>query len=234
MTSSKITTPWTGGFIVAGGRQVPCALPVEQPSTHHLTFPGLRPRRVTDLVVCHWSGGEGDADRMHSTLRDAEYSVQFFIDAAGTITQFCDADMLCSHATGMNARAVGIEIANRASYDPKDPREATRLPKRTLLREKIRGSDVTYTSFLPAQVRACHALVIALCEAYGLPLDVPRGADGGLNPNELKPAELAAFRGVVGHYHWSPRRKQDPGLALLRSIAAIGPRGEIGLSGPAQ
>lgn len=227
MDRSRDQLAGTPGYIIVGGRHVPCAVPVEPWTVNRLAFPGLGKRSATDLVVLHWTGGEGGAEQVHRTLRSKSLSVHFVVDADGAVTQHCDADMLCAHAAGMNVRAVGIEVVNRATD------EADRVPRRTLMREKIRGRDTTYTAFLPAQVRSCIALCIALCEAYGLPLDVPRVAPGGdVLAREFTAQELAAYRGVCGHFHWSPAGKRDPGLAVLRAVAAFDARGRIGLSGP--
>lgn len=214
------------GFILVQGRPVPCAARVVRDPS--MSFSSLGRRTQTDLVVCHWTGGEGGAEQVHRVLKGKGYSVHFLIDADGVITQYCDADRLCSHASGLNARAVGIEIANRADG------EANRVPKRPLLREKIRGRDVVYTSFLPAQVHACMALCASLCEAYGLPLDVPRDEHGDVLAREWLPRERDAYRGVCGHLHWSPKGKTDPGLALLRAIAAFPARLAQGIGGPAE
>ena len=228
MQSGRPIAPAMPGYIVVGGRQVPCAVPVEQWQSHGCTFPGAKPRtRKTRLAVLHWTGGEGGLEQVHKTLRDAGTSVQFFVDNHGHAYQLCDADMECAHASGMNAFGPGVEVANRASD------EADRVPKRPLLKERFAGSDAVYTSFLPDQVKAVHALVASLCEAYGIPLDVPRDSTtGDVLARQFTPAELAAYTGIVGHCHWSPKRKRDPGLALLRSVAAIGPRGAIGLGRP--
>ena len=179
-----------------------------------MAFPGLTPRASTGLVVLHWTAGRGDSSQVFRTLRADGLSVHFCIDVDGSITQYADAGMMCSHASGMNARAVGIEIVNPATPDVAGP------PKRTVLRERINGRDVIYSAFLPAQVRSAIDLTTALCVAYRLPIAAPTIA-GDVIPRQLTPTELAAHRGFCGHFHWSPvKRKSDPGLALLRAIIA--------------
>lgn len=215
------------GAIIANGKRVPCAVKVETWQTHGLTFPSQVKRKRTDLIVVHWTAGEGDGERVHKTLRDRGLSVHFVIESDGTVVQYMDTSVLGAHAADMNARSVGIEIVNRATD------EADKMPKRPLVREKIRGRDTVYTAFLPAQVRSCLALVMALCEAYGLPIEVPRVAPGGdVLPRELTWAELEAFRGVVGHFHWSKKGKRDPGLMVLRAVAALPGRLAQGIGCP--
>ena len=84
----------------------------------------------------------------------------------------------------------------------------------------------TYCALYPALAN------IARSHGYALAIHGTLGRD--VIQRELTPAELAAFRGVVGHYHWSPKRKIDPGLALMRAIAGFEPRLAIGLGGPAE
>lgn len=221
--------PDTQGHVIAGGRAIPCGARVEGVGTHGMAFPGLPTRKRTDLIVLHWTGGEGGAAQVYRTLRERSLSVHFVIDQLGVITQHCDADAFAAHAKGMNDRSVGVEIVNRADANPRG------TPPRTLLRERINGRDVTYTAYLPAQVRAAIMLCLALCEAYGLPFDVPRIAPGGdVIARSATEPEFQAFRGIVGHFWRTYAGKSDCGLGLLRAIAAFDARGRIGLSGPAQ
>lgn len=218
------------GYIIVGGKHVPCAVRVEPWTVTGIGFKNVRPRTArTDLVVLHWTGGENHAEGLVKNMTKDGVSVQFYVDGHGNAFQLCDADMHCSHASGMNARGPGIEAANRAND------KADALPKRQLLRETFAGSTATYTAFYPEQVRSILAITLSLCEAYGLPFSVPMDPKTkDVLARQFTPAELAAYRGVVGHCHWSPRRKRDPGLAMLRAVAAYGPRGAIGLSGPAE
>lgn len=200
--------------LVAGGKEVACEVPVIGWEASGLAFPGLRKRRATDLVTGHWTGGDGGAAQVHDTLTKAKVSVHFLIEPDGTAYQYCDADMLCAHAEGMNTRAVGIEMVNAAGDEAR--------PGRQLLKETIRGVERVYTSFTAAQMHSWLALTKALTTHYGLPYDVPRTASGDVDPDELSAEALAAFRGVLGHYHWSPvKKKQDCGIAPLRAIAAL-------------
>lgn len=218
-------------FLIAGGKRVPCEVPVIGWKASGFAFTGLRRRRVTDLVVGHWTGGEGDAAQLHRVLRGKKppLSVHFFVDDSGAVYQFCDADMVCGHAKGMNDRGCGIELQNRSDDNPAGP------PPRQLLREVIRGVERVYTAFTAEQMHSYLALCKALCEHYKLPFDVPRLPNGDVNPNELTPAELAAFRGCLAHYHWSPAGKQDHGLAPLRAIVALGQAAKgLRVQGPAE
>jgi N-acetyl-anhydromuramyl-L-alanine amidase AmpD len=216
-----------GRYIIAGAKQVAVPFEVLPLAEHKLTFPGLKPRPRTAKVVLHWTGGERGYEGVHDTLRKGGLSVHFLIETSGRIVQYVDADRLCAGATGMNVDGVHIEIVNRANTLPNAE------PRRVLLRETIRGRDTRYTAFLPVQVRAAIDLTVALCEHYGLPKLPPLDAKRRLVTRELTPAELAKHRGPCGHYHWSPRGKVDPGLALLRALAVeVSPCAGRGVDGP--
>lgn len=248
----------TVSYIVAGGKNTPCVAPVVHWREHGLTWPGRKPRTRTDLIVNHWTGGDGTLEVFYGTCIKAGQSAHFWIDADGepdgyaTVYQFGDADQLLAHCKGANVRAVGIEARNRGSLAPVKPAEPYKI-KREVLRETINGREVTYCAFLPSQVRTFIALNLALCEAYGLPLALPmepvKPKDGvryptqpmRVIPRELAQAEFAAFRGVIGHLHWSEKGKSDPGLALLTALAvAFEPKtapdrvGHLRVVGPAE
>lgn len=234
-------------YIVAGGRRIPCAVPVVPWTEHGMSFPGLRPRKRTDLVVTHWTGAENPAATMFGSLRRKGFSVHFFIGAAGDVWQFNDCDAFAAHAKGMNDRSVGIEIQNRA--DGVADRHGI---KRALAKEVIHGREFVYTMFTPEQVHSALSVVASVCEAYGLPMQVPMEpvkrakkadeikADGSAQhimrviPRQLTDAEFKSFRGVVGHFHKTDVSKQDAGLALLRAVAALEPRAALGPDGGQQ
>lgn len=220
--------PGGPGYIIVGGKPFPSAVSADPWTKHKLTFPGLRPRERSDLIVLHWTGGEGDAAQVRSSLRAASLSVHFVIDADGRVTQHCDADMMCAHARGMNDRSIGIEVVNRASE------KHDLAPRRTLTKEKINGRDVVYTAFFPAQVKAALCLVQALCHSYAIPMVVPMGPGGDVLARRMTADELGRFRGVAGHLHSPQTSKNDPGLAILRAVAAYESRVRIGLHGPAE
>lgn len=201
------------GRILVDGREVACDARVR---TWHevpaLAFHALGKRRETKAVVLHWTGGEGDSAQVHSTLGQRGLSVHFAIDRDGLITQYCDASALCSHAKGYNTGSVGVEIVNAATDKPG-------RYERALLKERVHGIDATRAAFLAPQTKAALALVRSLCSAYGLPLAVPMRGNDVLS-SVMDQQEKADWRGVVGHLHVD-RNKVDPGLALLRAVAAM-------------
>lgn len=216
--------------IIVGDKRFPCAVQVVTWYESQLGFPGLKTRDTKDLIVLHWTGSDNGAKECHRTLqtrRDKDgkllgLSVQFFVDAKGLVHQFSDALTSAQHAGPRgNKRGVGIEIANRA-----DANREVRGVVRALVKETINSKTTIRTTFTAAQVRSTLALVEALCGALSIPYAVPMaGAD--VFPNILSDAALAEFRGVCCHFHLE-MRKQDAGLAILRSIAAKPMRGVDG------
>lgn len=233
-------------YIIVGGKRVPCAAPVRLHVDHGMQFEKLKARKRTSVVTLHWTGAENPPERVFRNMTVARKSVHFVVGAGGEAYQFCDADMLCAHASGQNERAVGIEVVNRANGAKTVPRG----PDRTLLKETVHGKEFVYTAFLPAQVHTVQCIVAALCEAYKLPMAVPmenvtrtfkRGSPAldhepvrRVIPRQLTDAEFDNFRGVTAHFHRTKTMKRDCGIALLQAIAAFDVRALQGLSGPAE
>lgn len=201
--------------IVVAGVRIACSAPVVLWGESNLEFRGRSRRKVTKTVVLHWTGGEGDAQRVHRTLTAAGTSVPFFVDAHGVIWQFCDADRRTVHCPGWNATGIGIEIQNRGTA------LNVRLPKgvvRSEVEEVVHGRLTKYSDFTPAQVVSVVTLVRALCAHYHLPVQVPVDRKGQVITGVLSTLEAARFTGVCGHYQTPGATKADPGPRLLRLI----------------
>lgn len=202
--------------ILCAGRAIPCDAEVKLWAETGLRFFARGKRTETRGIVCHWTGGEGDAAQVHRVLVGRGLSVHFYIDQAGVVYQHCDADAYCAHASGANGWTVGIEIANRANGEAnhaKWPRELTR--------ETIHGRTVTATRFYPAQIRAATALCTAIAKGFGLPLCVPEDASGDVATTVLSKPVLSTYRGVLGHLHCTTKGKRDPGLEILREMRRV-------------
>lgn len=208
--------------IIINGEPVWCGSPVRVWNETGLGFPGRPKRTETRAVWLHWTGGENDAHGVHATLVQRGLSVNFCVDQAGVIWQFCDAALATAHAGGENVVlsanpwGVGIEVINRAT--PMGEHEKWPRP---VVEDMIRCQHFKATDFYPDQVTSVVSLCKALTGAYGLPMDVPRDADGKLAARTLTVTELRAFHGVGGHYH-NHLGKRDPGTRILRAVAAAG------------
>jgi len=202
------------GTVLVDGREARCEARVR--SDHAFKFSGLAQRDTTRAVCLHWTGGRRGGPAVFRTLKQRGLSVQFCVDADGQIWQFCDASMRCSHATGANSWSCGVEIVN-----PAQSGQTAGDAPRVVVVERIHGHDTQHTTFTAEQVTAVLALTETLCKAYGLPLAVPMDGRGVL-ATAAKSNLLDGFRGVIGHLHLT-RRKNDPGLAILRAVAALDP-----------
>lgn len=195
--------------ILAGGR--PITVPGCVVKTWYETklgLPGHGRRTETRAVGWHWTGGENAGGVLRDVIGDRHLSVQFSIDQAGVIFQYADADDRCSHMNEANGWCVGMEIVNRA--DGRPTVGPGRWP-REVYDETVHGHTFKCTAFYPAQVIAVKTLTQALCAHYGLPFARPYPG----NTSVLTHDQLAAFRGVIGHYEVNPS-KTDPGTRLFR------------------
>lgn len=170
-------------------------------------------------------------------------SVHFMLDVDGTIYQTLDLKERAWHAGTSNSRSVGIEIANMGAYglkgeNPfdtwygKDENGNTILtiPERwyELLRVpgvyrpirndpvigSIQGGNLQMYDLTPEQYDALGKLTASLVRIFPkMKLEYPKDADGNLIPKALDEESLAAFQGLIGHYHITSD-KVDPGPAF--------------------
>lgn len=185
-----------------------------------------RRRSVIDSCVWHWTGGEGEPDRVAETLRKRKLGVEFAISRVGAIWQFCDPlEVDTADAGVMNARSVGVEIVcygYAASWQA--PGRVLRVPVVPALgrdRERyvdtVHGKPVETAWFYPAQLRAAATLARTLSAALHIPRVVPREQGGGVLRRAMLPLELRAFAGHLGHYQITAE-KRDPGSRLLEYL----------------
>lgn len=184
---------------------------------------GYNKRRTQTIDKCcwHWTGGEGEPDRMAETLRKRKLGVEFAIGRSGRIWQFCDPlEVDTADAGILNARSVGVEIVCYGyAASIWDPLRAIKVPLVPLLgkdRETYEalthGRRVVTAKFYPAQLRAALALADALSAALGIARAVPEpGYDTGVYPG------VREFGGHVGHYQITDS-KRDPGPWFMREL----------------
>ncbi len=95
------------------------------------------------------------------------------------------------------------------------------------VRGVIQGEDLVQYDLTPQQYAALVKLTAALTKIFPqIRCDFPRGPDGRVVPHKLPDAELAAFKGVLGHYHIQTN-KTDPGPALQWEKIIDGARAEL-------
>lgn len=82
------------------------------------------------------------------------------------------------------------------------------------VRGTIQGRELVQYDLTPQQYEALAKLTAALSRIFPkIKLDYPRGPDGKVLPHKLPDDQLAAYEGVLGHYHIQTN-KTDPGPAL--------------------
>ena len=82
------------------------------------------------------------------------------------------------------------------------------------IRGVIQGQELVQYDYTPQQYAALIKLTAALCKVFPqIKCEVPRDAAGNVIDHKLPDAELAAYKGVLGHYHIQTN-KTDPGPAL--------------------
>lgn len=194
------------------------------------TFVGLRsvrPRVAPPrLIVLHWTGGTGGLARLYDVLRTTTgprspdgLSVHYGIAPNGTAEQWAPDDLACLHAGVVNDHSLGVEVCSPGfSTGSAWAREQSLGVRREEYEDRIRGRRARMLGYTPAQTLAVTALVERWCDAHGIPRRVPLEADGSLMRRQMSDRELAAYSGVIGHYHCHAS-KCDPGTRPLLDLA---------------
>jgi N-acetyl-anhydromuramyl-L-alanine amidase AmpD len=90
---------------------------------------------------------------------------------------------------------------------------------------QVQGRTMRMYDYTPQQYDSLIKLTAALCTVFPkIRCDCPRGGDGQFVPRKLPDAQLAAYRGVLGHYHIQ-LDKTDPGPAMQWDLVIDGARG---------
>lgn len=96
------------------------------------------------------------------------------------------------------------------------------------IRGTVQSTQLVQFDLTPKQYESLTKLTAALCAVFpNLPCDYPRDADGTLITDALPPDQLAAYRGLLGHYHIQ-QNKLDPGPAFDWERVITGARNELG------
>ena len=187
-------------------------------------FPFDPPARTepASLIVLHWTAGIGDPAQVARTLAARRLSIHFTIGVGGEVVQQAPLKARCAHAgTPVNGRSIGIEVVSPGLPGPVHDREWARGVRRDTYTAQIKGARRTMLDYTPAQATAVADLCKGLTYAFDIPRRVPTDPAGRLITRQLTPAELAAFSGVIGHYHCH-RSKLDPGTRPLERLLALG------------
>jgi N-acetylmuramoyl-L-alanine amidase len=199
-------------------------------------------QQQVDQFVIHYDVC-GTSRRCFYILQDMRtLSVPFMLDVDGTIYQTLDLKERAWHAGEANDRAVGVEIAHMGAYGtaeeigkyyatdalgpyfvlPDTSRESgilkpyfvPRPARKEIITGQIHGRTLYQYDYTDAQYAALIKLTAALHRVLPkITLDVPRRPDGTVRNTVLSREELAAWSGLLGHYHITVG-KIDPGPAF--------------------
>lgn len=209
-----------------------------------------------DQFVLHYDVC-GTSRRCFQVLQDQRgLSVHFMLDVDGTLYQTLDLKERAWHAGEANDRSVGVEIAQIGAYPAEDvdtlarwyshdddgpkvvfpmavtgirtPDFEARPSRKEPIVGVIQGQTLRQFDFTDEQYESLARLLASVHRVLPkIRLDAPRDPTGAVLNRALTEAELAAFSGVLGHYHVTSR-KIDPGPAfdwervLVRARALAG------------
>jgi N-acetylmuramoyl-L-alanine amidase len=193
-----------------------------------------------DQVVVHYDVA-WTSSNCFKVLHDLRgLSCHFLLDVDGTLYQTLDLLERARHGGAANDRSIGIEIAHPGALEltPDLAKRYTQTPAGTVfdlgrlaktvrtpdfvvrparpapIAGKIQNRDYTQYDFTSAQYKTLTTLLATLNRHLPrIRLEAPRAPDGAVRNAALSSDELAAFSGVLGHYHVTSR-KQDPGPAF--------------------
>jgi hypothetical protein len=178
-------------------------------------------REKIDLIVSHWTGGEGDPDRVGETLRARKLGIEWSLSRAGEVWQHCDPVYVDTADVGLlNYRSGGIEVVcyGFAGGWTIDPVRAVRVPlvprlgkDRETYAAMTHGRRVVTAKPYPAQMDAWLGLCTTISAALGVPKQVPPPEyDDQVFPLVLDTDPLTRFKGHIAHYH-ATTKKRDIG-----------------------
>jgi len=176
-----------------------------------------KPKRDIKMFVCHWDVCTS-SETCQKVLNKRGISVTFMIGADGTIYQTCDMQHATWHAGGRkwNHSSTGVEINN--AYYPKWGSWYVRhgFGERPVWNGKVHGTTLdNHLGFYPVQLAALKALIEAVSNATGMPLETP-------DTTTVYPDAAANdYRGVVHHYHLKRGKIDCAGLDLVELVEDI-------------
>lgn len=138
-------------------------------------------------VGMHWTGGEGNSDRVIRVLKARDLSVHFVLDKDGTLVQCADIHTRCAHiGSPGNGRFIGVETVCRGFatkedlalakiQDPtlRDREDLDWQEQRDTYRDTIGSREVCMASFGPNQVESLVWLCDFFAHYYNFPRVIP-------------------------------------------------------------
>jgi len=185
-------------------------------------------KRNIRQVVLHW-GGLNPKDliwrltKMREDDGNTPVASHISIDKAN-IVQHGDFKRMGSHARGANRDSIGVDInqegwraskhTERGKIVKKIPNPIYQLDPRPYYQEVVSDKDSKHyapnvLTLDPQTAQTLRDFLRDMNEGFGIPLEVPRNADGTYRYSKMSKEELANFNGILGHFHVS-EEKYDP------------------------
>lgn len=146
-------------------------------------------------------------------------SVHVGVAPDGMKVQWARDELVTLHAGEVNPDALGLEGCSPGYSTSKAwaIEKARGIARREYV-DRIRGSRVRMVDYTDAQMETIALQVERWCDRWRIPRRIPLELDGSLMRRQMTPEELAAYSGVMGHYHCH-LTKNDPGTAPFLHLA---------------
>jgi len=180
--------------------------------------------RKPTMVVTHWDAALSAAS-CKRILEKRKISTHFVIDNDGTIVQLVDTQDVAWHAgiRRVNKASIGIDFSNAVYTKYNKAYHKKGFGFRPIIEGwRVHGwRPKPFLGAYPVQIEAYKALLEALHNHYGIPLECPLDDDGRLLTAMHKPSKKAKFKGVVNHYNLSTNKWDTLGLQLDEILEEI-------------
>ena len=187
---------------------------------HDNGYEHMKRKRNISMFVAHWDvclNSKACFKVLNKTSRSA--SIHFAIDNDGTIYQFLDMNHVAWHASkrSVNKKSVGVEISN--AYYPKYQNwyKKNGFGERPMITDAtVHGKKMEpFMDFYPVQKEALKALMEAVHNALGIPLEAPEG------DTVVKDVASGKYKGFVHHFNVVKNKIDCAGLDLGKIVEDI-------------
>ena len=181
--------------------------------------PSKRKRNVS-MFVSHWDvclSAKSCFKILNNTSRSA--SIHFAIDNDGTIYQFLDMNHIAWHASkrAVNKKSVGVEISNAWYPKYQSWYKKHGFGERPIISDaEVHGKKLEpFTGFYDVQMEALKALMEAVHEALGIPLETPE------EKTVVRDVASGRYKGFVHHYQCIKSKIDCAGYDLGKLLKEI-------------
>ena len=183
-----------------------------------------KPERKVTMFVNHWDVCLS-SESCARVIKKRGISVHFMVDNDGTIYQAMDTQHAAWQAGNrtVNHTSVGVEIANAYYQKYQNWYKKNGFGPRPLWKDvEVHGRTLKpFLGFYDVQMEATAAIWKAIHDAYGMPLECPRGSDGKMLTTVDPKVPSGDFEGVVHHFHVTKRKIDAGGFPIDEYLEKI-------------